>query len=49
VAASIYGRLITEPIFSDEAKRISLRIVSMNWYVFLQILSAMLKKAQKGT
>jgi hypothetical protein len=27
VAASIYGRLITEPMFSDEAKRISLRVV----------------------
>jgi hypothetical protein len=36
-------------MFSDEVKRISLRIVSMNWHVFLQILSAMLKKAQKGT
>jgi hypothetical protein len=49
VAASIYRRLITKPIFSNKAKRISLRIVSINWYAFLQIPSAILKKAQKGT
>jgi hypothetical protein len=49
VAGSIYGRPITEPMFSVEARRIGLRLASMEWHVFLQILSAMSKKARKGT
>jgi superfamily II DNA helicase RecQ len=49
VAGSIYGRPITEPMFSVEARRIGLRLASMEWHAFLQIPSAMLKKARKGT
>jgi hypothetical protein len=36
-------------MFSVEARRIGLRLASMEWYVFLQILSAMLKKVWKRT
>jgi hypothetical protein len=36
-------------MFSVEARRIGLRLASIEWHVFLQILSAMLKKARKGT
>jgi superfamily II DNA helicase RecQ len=49
VAGSIYGRPITEPMFSVEARRIGLRLASMEWHAFLQIPSAMSKKARKGT
>jgi hypothetical protein len=49
VAGGIYRQPITEPMFSVEARRIGLRLASMEWYAFLQIPSAMLKKAQKGT
>jgi hypothetical protein len=47
VAGGIYRRLITEPIFSVEARRIGLRLASIEWYAFLQILSAISKKARR--
>jgi hypothetical protein len=36
-------------MFSVEARRIGLRLASIEWHAFLQIPSAILKKAQKGT
>jgi len=49
VAGMIYGRPVTEPVFSVEAKRFGLRLASMEWHAFLQIPSVMAKKARKGT
>jgi hypothetical protein len=49
VAGSIYGRPITEPVFSVEATRWEFRLASMEWHAFLQIPSVMSKKPRKGT
>jgi superfamily II DNA/RNA helicase len=49
VAGMIYGRPVTEPVFSVEARRFGLRLASMEWHAFLQMPSAVGKKAQKGT
>jgi superfamily II DNA helicase RecQ len=49
VAGGIYGRPITEPLFSVEAKRYALRLASMEWHAFLQIPSVMEKKPRRGT
>jgi superfamily II DNA helicase RecQ len=49
IAGGIYGRPITEAMFSVESRRIALRLVSMEWHAFLQIPSAMEKKPRKGT
>jgi superfamily II DNA helicase RecQ len=49
VAGMIYGRPVTEPVFSVEAKRFGLRLASMEWHAFLQIPSVIAKKARKGT
>ncbi|KAH5737485.1 hypothetical protein HBI18_067960 [Parastagonospora nodorum] len=49
VAGSIYGRPLTEPVFSVEAKRFAFRLVSTEWHAFLQIPSALQKKPARGT
>jgi hypothetical protein len=49
VAGGIYGRPVTEAMFSVEAKRIGLRLASLEWHAFLQMPSVMGKKARKGT
>jgi superfamily II DNA helicase RecQ len=49
VAGKIYGRPITEPMFSVEAKRIGFRLASAEWHAFLQLPSALAKKARRGT
>jgi superfamily II DNA helicase RecQ len=49
MAGSIYGRPVTEPVFSVEAARWEFRLASMEWHAFLQIPSAMLGRPQKGT
>lgn len=49
VAGRIYGRPVTEPVFSVEAKRIGLRLASIEWHTFLQFLSTMALKPRRGT
>jgi hypothetical protein len=49
VAGSIYRRPITKPVFSVEATRWEFRLASIEWHMFLQIPSVMLKKPRKGT
>jgi superfamily II DNA helicase RecQ len=49
VGGMIYGRPITEGMFSTEAKRWALRRVSLEWHSFLQVPSAMEAKPKRGT
>ncbi|KAH6132289.1 hypothetical protein HBI68_255650 [Parastagonospora nodorum] len=49
VAGGIYGRPLTEPVFSVEAKRFAFRLVSTEWHAFLQMPSALQKKPARGT
>lgn len=49
VASGIYRQLITEPLFSVEAKRYALRLASIEWHAFLQILLVIKKKPYRGT
>jgi len=49
VGGMIYGRSITESIFSTEAKRASLRRVSTEWHRFLQFRSALETQPKRGT
>jgi superfamily II DNA helicase RecQ len=49
VAGSIYGRPITEPVFSVEATRWEFCLASIEWHAFLQIPSVMSQKPRKGT
>ena len=49
VGGMIYGRSITESIFSTEAKRASLRRVSTEWHRFLQFQSALETQPRRGT
>lgn len=49
VAGSIYGRPLTEPLFSVEARRYAFQVVSAEWHAFLQIGSALKEKPGRGT